>query len=64
MSSLHRSGSLTTVVRELAKYKLHLVGVQEIMWDKGGTARAGDYTSSLRQTCLLLYMGVKLGISH
>ena len=33
-----------TVVRELARYKLDLVGVQEVRWDKGGTARAGDYT--------------------
>ena len=22
---------------------LDLVGVQEVMWDKGGTARAGDF---------------------
>jgi hypothetical protein len=33
-----------TVVRELARYKLDLVGVQEVRWDKGGTARARDYT--------------------
>jgi exonuclease III len=35
--SLYRSGSLKTVARELAKYKLDLVGVQEVRWDKGGT---------------------------
>jgi len=29
--------------RELARYKLDLVGVQEVRWDKGGTVRAGDY---------------------
>ena len=28
---------------ELARYKLDLVGVQEVRWDKGGTVRAGDY---------------------
>jgi hypothetical protein len=28
-----KSGSLSTVARELASYKLDLVGVQEIMWD-------------------------------
>jgi hypothetical protein len=28
----------------LAKYKLDLVGVQEVRWDKGGTEPAGDYT--------------------
>jgi hypothetical protein len=33
-----------TVARELARYKLDLVGVQEVTWDKGGTVRAGDYT--------------------
>jgi hypothetical protein len=27
----------------LARYKLDLVGVQEVRWDKGGTERAGDY---------------------
>jgi hypothetical protein len=32
------------VTRELARYKLDLVGVQEVRWDKGGTVRAGDYT--------------------
>jgi hypothetical protein len=32
------------VARELARYKLDLVGVQEVRWDKGGTVRAGDYT--------------------
>jgi hypothetical protein len=34
-----------TVARKLARYKLDLVGVQEVRWDKGGTGRAGDYTS-------------------
>jgi hypothetical protein len=33
------------VARELGNYKLDLVGVQEIRWDKGGTERAEDYTS-------------------
>ena len=41
--SLYRAGSLTAVARELARYKLDLVGVQEVRWDKGGTVRAGDY---------------------
>jgi len=43
LSCLYRSGSLTTVARELARYKLHLVGVEEIRWDKRDTVRAGDY---------------------
>jgi hypothetical protein len=33
-----------TAVRKLARYKLDLVGVLEGRWDKGGTARGGDYT--------------------
>jgi len=41
--SLYRSGSLTTVARELARCKLDLLGLQEVRWDKGGTERAGDY---------------------
>jgi hypothetical protein len=32
--SLYRSGSFKTVARELGKYKLDLVGVQEVRWDK------------------------------
>jgi hypothetical protein len=42
--SLYRSGSFKTVARELGKYKLNLVGVQEVRWDKGGTDRAEVYT--------------------
>jgi len=41
--SLYRSGSLTTAARELARYKLDLVGAQEVRWDTRGTARAEDY---------------------
>ena len=40
---LYRAGSLTTAARELTENKLDLVGVQEVMWDKGGTVRAGNY---------------------
>ena len=32
-----------TVANGLARYKLGLVGVQEVRWEKGGTIRAGDY---------------------
>jgi exonuclease III len=35
---------LKTVARELGKYKLDFVGVQEIRWEKSGTERAEDYT--------------------
>jgi len=42
VGSLCRAGSLTTAARELSRYKLDLVGVQEVRWDKGGTIRAGN----------------------
>jgi hypothetical protein len=41
--SLYRTGSLVTVVEEILKYKLDLVGVQ-VRWDRGGTEPAGEYT--------------------
>jgi len=41
--SLYRAGSLMAAARELARYKLDLVGVQEVRWDRGGTVRARDY---------------------
>ena len=41
--SLYRSGSLTAAARKLARYKLDVVGVQDVEWDKRGTVRAGDY---------------------
>jgi hypothetical protein len=41
--SLYWAGSLTAVAKELARYKLDLLGEQEIRWDKEGTVRAGEY---------------------
>ena len=37
------SGSLTAASRELARYKLDFVGVQEVRWEKEGTLGAGHY---------------------
>jgi len=44
--SLYRAGSIKTAARELVRYKLDVVGVQEVRWDKGGTVREGDYNFS------------------
>jgi hypothetical protein len=33
-----------TVAYQLSKYKLDLVGVQEVRWDTGGTEPTGNYT--------------------
>ena len=35
-----------TVARELAMYKLEVVGIQEVGWDKTGIVRARDYILS------------------
>jgi hypothetical protein len=35
--SLYRVGSLMTVSRELSRYRLDLVGVQEVRWQGSGT---------------------------
>jgi len=47
--SLYRTGSFTAAAREVVRYKLDLVGVQEISWDKGETVRAGDYNFFYRK---------------
>jgi exonuclease III len=44
VTSMYRAGSLRTVAEEISKYKLDLVGVQEVRWDRGGTKPAGEYT--------------------
>jgi exonuclease III len=41
--SPYRPGLLKTVARELRKYKLDLVGGQEVRWDKGVTERTFFY---------------------
>jgi len=33
------------VARELATYKLDLLGVQKVRWDERGTETAEDYTA-------------------
>ena len=40
--SLYRTDLLKAAVRELAGYKLDLMDVQEVRWDKEGRVRAGD----------------------
>jgi hypothetical protein len=44
--SLYGADSLMTVAKNTSKYeyKLDLVGVQEVRWDRGGTEPAGEYT--------------------
>jgi hypothetical protein len=42
--SPYRTGSLTAAARELSRYKLDLLGMQEVRWDFGVTVRKGDYS--------------------
>ena len=43
VTSHHTSGLLAAAAREVARYKLYLLGVQEDRWDKEGPERAGCY---------------------
>jgi hypothetical protein len=49
MKSLYRAGLLMTAVKELPKYKLDLVGVQEIRWDRSGTKSSGNMQFSMEE---------------
>jgi hypothetical protein len=42
--SLYRVGSLMRVSRELSRYKLNLVGVQEVRREGSSIVPAGEYT--------------------
>jgi exonuclease III len=43
VKSLYREGSLPTVAKVISKYKLDLVAIKEIRWDRGDTEPAGKY---------------------
>jgi exonuclease III len=42
--SLYRVGAIKSIVGELEKYKLDLVGVQEVRWEGEGYQTANNYT--------------------
>jgi exonuclease III len=44
IGSLYRAGSLMTVSRKLSRYRLDLVGAQEVRWEGSGTIPTGEYT--------------------
>jgi hypothetical protein len=44
VTRFYRAGSLIAVAKELSKYKLDLMGIDEVRWDKVGTETTGDYT--------------------
>jgi len=41
--NLYRADSFTETARDLARYRLDIMGVQNVSWDKGDTVRAVDY---------------------
>jgi hypothetical protein len=41
---LYRVGSLMTLSKELSRYRLDLMGVQEVRWEGSGIVPAGEYT--------------------
>jgi hypothetical protein len=42
--SMYTAGALRVVGKEILKYKLDLVRLQEVRWDRGGTEPSGQYT--------------------
>ena len=57
---MYKAGSLTAAARELARYELDLVSVQEVRRDKGGMVRAGDYNFFLWKRKQKLSLGNKI----
>jgi hypothetical protein len=47
--NMYRAGFLRAVADKISKYKLDLVGVQEVRWGGGGTEPAGEYTLSMER---------------
>jgi hypothetical protein len=43
------SGSLLALARELASYKLNLLGVQGVKWEKASTVKARNYIFSMEK---------------
>jgi exonuclease III len=41
--SPYRASLLKTIARELAKYNLDVVAVQEVRWNKGGSQTPNNY---------------------
>jgi len=52
--SLYSAGSFTAVARELARYKLDLVPVQGVRWDKRGTVRTGVIIFSMEKEMTII----------
>jgi hypothetical protein len=62
--SLYRSGSLSTATREFTRYKLNLVVIQVVRWDKGGVVRVGDYVFYSGKGNEIHRLGVDFFVHH
>jgi hypothetical protein len=51
--SLCKVGAIKSVVGELEKYKLDLVGVQEVRWEGEGYQTADNYTFFMEKGMLI-----------
>jgi hypothetical protein len=51
---MYTAGSLREVREEISKYKIDLVGVQEVRWDGRGTEPAGEYTLSMEKVMKIM----------
>jgi len=58
--SLHRAASIRAAAKGLGRYKLDLVVVLEVRWDKEGTVRAGDFNFFLRKRKRKSSVGYKI----
>jgi hypothetical protein len=61
---LYRSGSLTTTAIELGRYKLDLVGVHDVSWDKGGMVGAGDFNFFYGKGTQTHHLGTEFFVHH
>jgi len=62
--SLYRSGSLSTIPRELARHKLDLGDVQTVKWDTEGPIRAGDFIFFYGKGNENHHLGTKCFVGH
>jgi hypothetical protein len=47
ITAIRMADSLTTIAKELSKYELDLVGVQEVRWDRSGIEPAPNIHYSI-----------------
>jgi len=62
--SLIRADSLTAAARELGRYKLDLVGAQEVRCVKVGTVRKGDYNFFMEKDTKIINLEQDFFVHH